>query len=357
MSELNPFILKSLRKMRAELISMQKDELCFQSLNDLLPKYRDGLVASGAYNPISQMQSGQQYVTDVDQLDAVRRETIKMVEAAITALESQQQIEPAPKENIPTPASEPPAEATQKLAPPPPRFFRSVWDEFRSKSPMQRIAVTVTVFGFLGTAMSYFHQSWLTPALKYFHIEDRNSETVSIFVDCHDSMVPRVFPANGRFYVTTIHPSLMNDNNVYLALGFHSGPPGAAMLPPDIVQWAQECALTNYGSLPIFNIVVPIRVTFREAHHPPNQTDGWQSGPVKVVKTTSLPIAKIDAGKDSPFVFYLTTQSHDFVELEFLDKANLQEGSDKEFKTGRLIVSVNSHIQFSPNEPSQIKSP
>ena len=82
MSDLDPFTIKSLRQMREELVGMQKSELTFKSLDDLLPKYRDGLVASGFYNSISQMQSGQQYVTDVDQLDAVRFETIKMIGAA-----------------------------------------------------------------------------------------------------------------------------------------------------------------------------------------------------------------------------------------------------------------------------------
>ena len=343
--------------MRAELIGMQKDDLSIKSLYDLLPKYRDGLVGTGEYNPVSQILSGQQYVTDPDQLDAVRRQTIKMVDAAIASIKTQD-AEPVLQENLARLPEKESSEATPTAHhTAPPRFSRRVWDDFRGRPPIEQITIAVAVLGALGTAIGYFYQSWLTPALKYFHIGDRNSETASIFVDCNDGQVPRVFPANGRFYVTTIYPTLINDNNVYLALGFHSGSPGAATLPPDIVQWAQECTLTNYGSSPIFNIVVPIRVTFREAHHPPNQTDGWQSGPVKAVKTTSLPIAKIDAGKDYPFVFYLTTQTPDFVDLDFLDKAILQEGGDKENKTGRLIVSANSRIHFSPNETFQMKSP
>src|SRR6185437_9976276 len=101
MQELDHFVRNSLRKMRAELIGMQKDDLTFKSLSDLLPKYRDGLVASGAYNPISQMHSGQQYVTDPEQLDAVRRETIKMVDAAVAAMDGVQTAAPVLHENEP----------------------------------------------------------------------------------------------------------------------------------------------------------------------------------------------------------------------------------------------------------------
>ena len=101
MSDLDPFTIKSLRQMREELVDMQKSELTLKSLNDLLPKYRDGLVASGFYNSISQMQSGQQYVTDVDQLDAVRFETIKMMGAAIVAVDSKQIVQTILEEYLP----------------------------------------------------------------------------------------------------------------------------------------------------------------------------------------------------------------------------------------------------------------
>ena len=361
MSELKPFIINSLRKMRAELIGMQKDQLSFQSLNDLLPKYRGGLVASGAYNPISQMQSGQQYVTDVDHLDAVRRETLKMVDAAIAAVTSQQTVEPTSQEKtIPSlPEKEP---ATFVI---PPRdtllnFPRRWWNTFRKQDEIRKSTIVISVIVFLVGGVINYYQPWLIPALQYLHIVDRPSaekkDPPSIFVECNYGTTPKVFPPNGRFYFTEILPSLINEQ-VSLALGYRFGAPGAATLPPDVVEWAYECTLINYGNLPVFNVVVPIRVTFQEAHHPPNQPNAWQSGAVKAIKAASLTIAKIDAGKESPFIFYLKSQSPDFVELDFLETAMLQEGSDQKTKTGRLIVATNSHIRFSPNEAFQIKSP
>ncbi len=89
MSSLVPFTIKSLQKLRAELVEMQKSELTFNSLNDLLPKYRDGLVASGAYHAVSHLLSGQQHVTDVDQLDAARFEAVKIVDTNIIAVDSE----------------------------------------------------------------------------------------------------------------------------------------------------------------------------------------------------------------------------------------------------------------------------
>jgi hypothetical protein len=110
--------------------------------------------------------------------------------------------------------------------------------------------------------------------------------------------------------------------------------------------------------MPVFNVVVPIRVTFREAHRPPNQPNARQSGAIKAIKVASVTIAKIDTGKDSPFIFYLKSQNPDFVELDFLDTLSLQEGGDQNTKTGHLIVAAtNSHIRFSPDESFQIKTP
>jgi hypothetical protein len=361
MSDLDPFLLNSLQKMRAELIGMQMDELSFQSLNDLLPKYRDGLVGTGVYNAISQMQSGHQYVTDVDQLDAVRRQTIKMVDAAIATLDGQQAFALAAQENIPSLPEKVPAPAKPRATLL--NFPRRWWDTFRKQDEIRQSAIVLGVLASLGgatwSAISY-RQVWLAPVLEYLNIRgwstaERNAPP-SIFVECNYGVIPRLYPASGRFYFTEIFPSLINEH-VSLALGYRFGAPGAATLPPDVVEWAYECTLTNYGNLPVFNVVVPIRVTFQEAHRPPNQQNGWQSGSVKAIKASSITIAKIDVGRENPFLFYLKSQSPDFVGLEFLEIATLQEGSDQTTKAGRLIVAANSHIQFSPNETFQMKSP
>jgi hypothetical protein len=168
MSDLNPFFLNSLRKMRAELIGMQKDDLSIKSLYDLLPKYRDGLVGTGVYNPVSQILSGQQYVTDPDQLDAVRRQTIKMVDAAIASIKTQD-AEPVLQENLARLPEKESSEATPTAHHTAlPRFSRRVWDDFRGRPPIEQITIAVAVLGALGTAIGYFYQSWLTPALPHW---------------------------------------------------------------------------------------------------------------------------------------------------------------------------------------------
>jgi hypothetical protein len=240
-------------------------------------------------------------------------------------------------------------------------FPRRLREAFLAKDALTQAAI---IFGIVSTLVSAVstYKVWLIPTLQFVHLIARPSEeskpiaAPSIFLECKNSIIPRIFPPSGRVDFTEILPSLI-DERASLALGYRFGTPGAATLPPDVIEWAHECTFTNYGNLPVFNVVVPIRVTFREAHHPRNQSNGWQSGPIKAVKETSLTIAKIDAGKDYPFVLYLKSQNTDFVELNFLEAVKLQEGSDQTIKLGRLIVAPNSLVQFSPNEKFQMKTP
>jgi hypothetical protein len=184
------------------------------------------------------------------------------------------------------------------------------------------------------------------------HLHETKPEA-SLFLECTAGTLPRVFPPSGRFYVTDILPILFNNSDrVSLGLGYHFGTAGAPAIPPESFQLATECKLTNYGNLPIFNAVLSARATFTEAHRPEGQTNGWQSGPVKAIKQASITVPKIDAGKDSPFVFYLKSQSADFVNVEFLPEVTLQEGSDPTSRLGRVIIPAHTHINFSPYEPS-----
>jgi hypothetical protein len=101
MSNLKPFILKSLREMREELVGMNKSDLTFKTLNDLLPKYRSGLAGSGVYNRVSNMMSAHQYAEDIDLLNAVRFDTVAMVDEAIVAVDGEQAVQPILEQYIP----------------------------------------------------------------------------------------------------------------------------------------------------------------------------------------------------------------------------------------------------------------
>ncbi len=159
-------------------------------------------------------------------------------------------------------------------------------------------------------------------------------------------------------FTTDILPAQFNDRDlVALGLGHYFGSAGAAAFPPEIFLMATECKLTNYGNFPIFNAVLSARVAFTEAHRPEGQTTGWQSGPLRFVKSATITVPKIDAGKDSPFIFYLKSQSADFVDVEFLSEVTLQEGSDPTSKASRLIIPAHTRVSFSPFEPPIAKSP
>ena len=241
------------------------------------------------------------------------------------------------------------------------KFPRRWLEDFRNESAIKQSTIVLGVLASLWGAITYY-ETWLIHPLQYLHIIRPTSEVTAeksrstVFLECNYGTSPRVFPPSGRYYVTEILPGLINEK-VSMSLGYMFGPPGVAALPPDVMKPAYECKLTNYGSLPLFNVVVPMRVTFQEAHHPENQPNAWQSGVIKAVKAASITIAKIDAGKDDPFVFYFESQNPDFVEIDFMESLSLQEGSDQNIKTGRLIVAANSTIRFSPNETFQSKKP
>jgi hypothetical protein len=364
MSTLKPFYIKSLEHLREELGLIDKSSVTYNGLEQLLPKYRDWLVGSGAYNDLSRLLSANQYVTDLDQLDALRVEMIGKVNAAIASMQDQHRNAetiadmPIPQKAGPLrwrPASLPSGTGN---------FLHRMLDAFRAKDALSQAGIIVTVIATVGggaITAARTYESWLVPALQYIHLLDRpvaaeKKALTSIFLECNLGSVPRVFPPSGRLYITNILPSLI-DEKVSLSLGYRFGSPGATSLPENVVEWAYECKVTNYGNSPVFNVVVPIQVIFREAHRPTNQPDAWQSGAIKAVKETSIAIAKIDTGKDNPFVFYLSSQSPDFIELKFLETVKLQEGTDEDTKPGRLIFAANSRVQFSPNEAFQIKTP
>jgi hypothetical protein len=100
MSALRPYTLRSLQKMGRELAYLNKRKLTYDSLEQLLTKYRDGLVGSGVYNEISRLLAGQQYITDPDQLNALRLEIIERVNATIASLDGQDKAEAVLAENV-----------------------------------------------------------------------------------------------------------------------------------------------------------------------------------------------------------------------------------------------------------------
>ena len=139
--KLKPFYIKSLTQMRQTLSELNKGELTCHTLEQLLPKYRDGLVGSGAYNEISRLLSANQYITDQDHLDALRSEVVGRVDAAIRVLQGQP--------NHAKPIEE--AAFLQKFEPPspPPALFRSeirgfprrVFEAFRAKDALAQATI------------------------------------------------------------------------------------------------------------------------------------------------------------------------------------------------------------------------
>jgi hypothetical protein len=185
----------------------------------------------------------------------------------------------------------------------------------------------------------------LTWALSFITAEKKDPP--SVFMECNYGTIPKTFPASGRYYFSDIYPSI-TEEFVQLAIGYMFGAPGNQTWPDGKPMWAFECKLTNYGSLPVFNVVVPVRLTFQEAVRPAGQTNGWQNGRTVAVKSSSVTIAKIGPGKDNLFILYMKSQNPNFVRLDFSPEIVLQEGGDPIQKKGHLILPTYSHLDFTP---------
>jgi hypothetical protein len=82
-----------------------------------------------------------------------------------------------------------------------------------------------------------------------------------------------------------------------------------------------RCRLTNYGKTPLFNVEIPIRISFRRI----KRGDGPGSAigdEIINVAEIQLPITKIEPGSDAAYTFYIHNQGRDVVEPHFPDTAN-----------------------------------
>jgi hypothetical protein len=142
---------------------------------------------------------------------------------------------------------------------------------------------------------------------------------ISVLVECTPSPLPDIVPSAG--YLTIVSPHRFGDNLTIPGGGRH-GKPGDKWAWPDnwIEKWSTttlRCQVTNYGDIPIFNVELPITVTFRKITRQPENPKNFEAKTVIGAQETVIPATKIDPGKDSPYVFYFHNQGLDLINIEF----------------------------------------
>jgi hypothetical protein len=157
----------------------------------------------------------------------------------------------------------------------------------------------------------------------------------TLFVECSPSFSPRTMPAEGIWSLTVNADPLGGGG-----LSYASGILGSEW--PTIAGF--KCAVTNYGKSTVAGVELIAKI----------QAIG---GPAKDV---TLAIPKIDPGKDSPFVFYMSNDSRAHVAIQFGPTARLTiigEHTPKDVPVGQtapLTLHPRSDVQLPRPQPAAV---
>jgi hypothetical protein len=141
----------------------------------------------------------------------------------------------------------------------------------------------------------------------------------SIFLQCFAANLPAVSPPGGVFWVIQLQ-----GRAGVAAIGFAQmyGEPGRETgLELANLGQLYRCDVTNYGSQPVTDVALMLRLTFSKAVKEGNAYHGTSD---IVTLSRTLQTQKIDPGKDNPFSFYIWNMSNEFVELEFGSQSTLR---------------------------------
>jgi hypothetical protein len=110
-----------------------------------------------------------------------------------------------------------------------------------------------------------------------------------------------------------------------------------------------QCSITNYGQIPVLNARLILGIDFRKAEQ---RGEGVLIGG-ELVQHVDWPIdiAKIEAGENKPFVFYLWNTSPHFAEVRISDNVSFQRSDENEERISKLMqpqVTPNFPLLFPP---------
>jgi hypothetical protein len=123
-----------------------------------------------------------------------------------------------------------------------------------------------------------------------------------VFVDCQMGLLPSIVPPEGRIHVlvTSEIPVSMGGGGLEDYFGrldafTNNGAPATAY----------RCEFTNYSSDVLFNLTVPVHLTFRMSLPVPGQDKSRSEGDVTLDRDWVVNIPKLDPSPAAPYVFYV----------------------------------------------------
>ena len=169
--------------------------------------------------------------------------------------------------------------------------------------------------------------------------------------------MPKQVPPDGRLYAWNVFPTPIANGGGGLAEYF--GQPGSEMGWPaakgGIPLTAYRCVLTNYGTVPLFNVRFDPIMTFRPLIPRKDNPNVGDSGPVSLSRAWPLFIGKIDAGSANAFVFYIFNTTVNFVDAVVPDAGTAEVFGETGTKPLK-IISPPGLISLGPFTPESPKS-
>jgi hypothetical protein len=194
--------------------------------------------------------------------------------------------------------------------------------------------ILASVIGFFGSIRDSLEKLW--PSAR---------RVDQIFVTCRWGVLPQVMPAEG--HINLLYTNEIPQDSGGGGLADMSSPPGSQLkFTNDAVPaWAYRCEATNYSPAVVFNVIVPLRLTFFTAVPVPSgpNSQAFKGGAATLERDWVFTIPKLDPAPAAPFVFYVWNCCEPrFVRLRLPDRLTMQGGMQMPLvqSTGNLIQDL-----------------
>jgi hypothetical protein len=201
--------------------------------------------------------------------------------------------------------------------------FLLQWNYPEGSPTMRAVIIAVVgalIFGGVSVALDWVKSK------EAAIIPDKTTQVgdgVELLLECQQASLPTVgLPRQSS--LTVVSPFRFDKEGTIGISGVVTEPGELIHLPEE---WkgksasSARCRLTNYGKTTLFNVEVPIRITFKRIKRGSAPGNAIAEEIINVAET-KLPITKIEPGGDAAYIFYIHNQGRDVVEPQFPDTAN-----------------------------------
>lgn len=190
-----------------------------------------------------------------------------------------------------------------------------------------------------GLFLAVLLSGWIVPDVWPL-LRRRFAPEIHLLVEFHHAQLPATVPPEGIVYTMSVfghEDGIMEP----LWLGSRHGDPG------DECKWepsgwepyqARRCEITNYGSEPIFSVMVTFKVEYREEVADASNPGVKKSGNIVAAWNRDIPIAKMDPKE--PFVFYIYNQGNKYASVYFPHSATFQRAWHNKREVAKFLPAM-----------------